>query len=165
VNPCDAQVAVDCAGRAVHVHHRKRRSQGGTNDPHNLLKVCVPCHGWIHAHPASAVMKGLLVNSWQNPEEVPVTVEKPGLDELCPTCKKPLAKRKKSEPARKRVTLGIRLPKDADEDGIEVLETLLSAVRDDLRPEMGWTDTVPVYYVICALAVHWLQSRGKATEG
>jgi hypothetical protein len=52
--PCEAQVDGVCTGRAVHAHHKVLRSQGGTDDPRNLLLVCTACHGWIHAHPGPA---------------------------------------------------------------------------------------------------------------
>lgn len=42
-------------------HHRKRRSQGGTNALGNLLAVCTLCHDWIHAEPAKARDLGLLL--------------------------------------------------------------------------------------------------------
>lgn len=60
---CQAQTK-DCTGRAVHMHHRKRRSQGGTNDPTNLIAVCVACHSYIHNHPAISYERGWLVHSW-----------------------------------------------------------------------------------------------------
>jgi hypothetical protein len=63
------------------------------------------------------------------------------------------------EKPRQRKTLGIRLPKDADENGIEVLETLLTAVRDELKGEMGWKDNVPAYYVLVAVLHDWLTGR------
>lgn len=47
-----------------HVHHRKLRSQGGTNDLVNLLDVCTACHGTIHANPADSYENGLLIRSW-----------------------------------------------------------------------------------------------------
>ena len=36
--------------QATHVHHRKYRARGGTNQLSNLLHVCGPCHSWIHAN-------------------------------------------------------------------------------------------------------------------
>lgn len=60
---CEAQ-APGCTGRAVHAHHRKRRSQGGDNSSANLLRVCVQCHTYIHANPERSYAKGWLVHSW-----------------------------------------------------------------------------------------------------
>ncbi len=62
-------------------------------------------------------------------------------------------------PKKHRVTLGIRLPKDADENGIEVLEALLTAARDELKDEMNWKDSVPAYYVLVAVLHDWITSR------
>lgn len=70
---CEARVARDCTGYGEHTHHRKLRSQGGTNATVNLLDVCNRCHTWIHANPEKALKRGLLVPSWKNPSEWPVT--------------------------------------------------------------------------------------------
>lgn len=48
-----------CFG-ALHVHHIKRRSQGGTDDPWNLVALCPVHHGWVHEHPEMARRMGLL---------------------------------------------------------------------------------------------------------
>lgn len=59
------QVRADgCWGRATQSHHRKLRSQGGTNEPENLLRVCAPCHLSIHVHVADSVERGWIVRSW-----------------------------------------------------------------------------------------------------
>lgn len=48
-----------CSGPAV-VHHVLRRSQGGTNDPSNLIVVCNLHHKLIHDNPVAAVDAGFL---------------------------------------------------------------------------------------------------------
>jgi len=45
-------------------HHILRRSQGGTNDPDNLVTLCRAHHDWVHAHPARSVDLGLLRRAW-----------------------------------------------------------------------------------------------------
>lgn len=57
---CEARLP-GCQGRAVHVHHRRPRGRGGSNDPANLLATCRKCHVWIHDHPLAATRRGLLV--------------------------------------------------------------------------------------------------------
>jgi len=52
-----------CAGRAVHRHHRLRRSQGGDDSPDNTLDVCFFCHEEIHRNPARAYEQGWMVRS------------------------------------------------------------------------------------------------------
>jgi hypothetical protein len=52
-----------CRGRAVHIHHILRRSQGGKGTVSNGLHVCTPCHTWIHDHPAESVERGWLARS------------------------------------------------------------------------------------------------------
>lgn len=57
---CEAGTRV-CVGRAVHLHHRRLRSQGGGNEPENLLAVCAPCHDHIHRNPAESYERGWLL--------------------------------------------------------------------------------------------------------
>ena len=56
--------AIGCHSLSAHAHHRKRRSQGGTDEPDNLLAVCASCHDRIHAFPEWAYANGWLVHSW-----------------------------------------------------------------------------------------------------
>lgn len=63
-----------CTGRATVVHHRKLRSQGGTNDLNSLLHLCDSCHREVHKNTGSSYESGFLVRSWADPEEVPVLV-------------------------------------------------------------------------------------------
>jgi hypothetical protein len=52
----ETQIALDdfldvgCGIYAVHIHHRKYRSRGGSNQITNLLDICLAHHEWIHAH-------------------------------------------------------------------------------------------------------------------
>lgn len=64
---CEARASEKCTGRAVHTHHRKLRSQGGTDDQSNLLAVCLQCHHHIHMNPALSYERGWLVKSWDTP--------------------------------------------------------------------------------------------------
>lgn len=50
----------DCEGLATQFHHLRRRSQGGSNDPENLVHLCTPAHMRVHAFPAEAAAHGLL---------------------------------------------------------------------------------------------------------
>lgn len=61
---CEVRIDDACSGRAEHRHHRKMRSQGGSDDPSNLLAVCWACHRWIHDHPSVSYGRGWLVRSW-----------------------------------------------------------------------------------------------------
>lgn len=59
-----------CTGRAEQAHHIRRRSQGGSDDPSNLLAVCGRCHTWIHSNPAEARELGFLrfgIDNWEQP--------------------------------------------------------------------------------------------------
>lgn len=60
-----------CGERAIHLHHRRLRSQGGKHEPANLLHVCRAHHDAIHANPERSYCLGWLVRSWASPEDVP----------------------------------------------------------------------------------------------
>lgn len=55
-----------CTGRAVHRHHRKMRSRGGTDNPVNLVACCLACHNHVHANPRDASERGFLLHSWED---------------------------------------------------------------------------------------------------
>lgn len=54
---CEART-VRCDRFGTQAHHIRRRSQGGTDTPANLLWVCGPCHAHIHDNPAEAYEQG-----------------------------------------------------------------------------------------------------------
>lgn len=58
---CEAAVPEVCEGRAVHRHHKLRRSAGGSDDKANTLDACSADHRAIHEHPEWAARHGLLV--------------------------------------------------------------------------------------------------------
>lgn len=61
------------------VHHRKLRSQGGNDDPANLIALHHACHNLgsrsVHINVAVAVERGFLVPSWDDPAAVPLTLK------------------------------------------------------------------------------------------
>lgn len=134
-----------------HKHHRKRRSQGGTDDPSNILKVTPEIHDWIHANPQEAYDLGWLVHSYEEPEEVVVCFPE--------NLKMKPPKKAKPETPRTKVTVTIKVPKDEQEDGAEVLQTLIEECRKELVGEMGWQENVPAYFVLSAVLANWLQGR------
>lgn len=56
---CEALTPV-CNGRAEHLHHIVRRSQGGEHVASNLIHVSSDCHQYIHANIAWAKKHGFL---------------------------------------------------------------------------------------------------------
>lgn len=54
---------VSCLITVNHVHHRKTRAQGGTNNPENLVALCGNCHRYIHDHPSFGYKYGLLLHT------------------------------------------------------------------------------------------------------
>ena len=47
-------------------HHKRRRSQGGTDDVTNTADICDPCHVHIHAEPLESYIDG-----WMTRTEAP----------------------------------------------------------------------------------------------
>lgn len=68
---CEARLE-GCQGRGHHLHHRKLRRHGD-HRAINGLHVCAPCHSDIHSMGAAAYELGLLVHSWDDPADIPVT--------------------------------------------------------------------------------------------
>lgn len=70
------EVAGEPLTHSFAVHHRKRRSQGGTNDLTNLMIVCHFHHNGgtqsIHAQPALSYRRGWLVHEADEPALVPM---------------------------------------------------------------------------------------------
>lgn len=57
---------------AVHVHHRKLRSQGGEHATDNLIHLRAACHDFAHRNPRSAQALGLIAPRHRDPADVPV---------------------------------------------------------------------------------------------
>jgi len=55
--------ALGCTGKAIHAHHKRRRSQGGSDAPENLVHTCRSCHDFIHSNPAWSFGKGWLLHA------------------------------------------------------------------------------------------------------
>lgn len=59
---CEVRWPDVCRGVGESVHHRRKRSQGGTWAVSNLLHVCGDgtrgCHGYIEANPVAAKRRG-----------------------------------------------------------------------------------------------------------
>ena len=79
INKRDRQRCARC-GRVIWSggsrHHRKFKSRRGGDEVSNGILLCgsgtTGCHGWCHANPRSARMKGFALESWENPRLVPV---------------------------------------------------------------------------------------------
>jgi hypothetical protein len=60
------------------LHHRKLKSRGGKDEVANLVALHHACHNFgtdsVHLNPTQASDKGLMVPSWQAPQECPLTL-------------------------------------------------------------------------------------------
>jgi 5-methylcytosine-specific restriction endonuclease McrA len=91
-DPVSAKIMLwmQCGGRCMFcgqalgndgdMHHRKLRSQGGSNDEVNLALIHRRCHAWAHMNPEQAYILGWLVHGWSDPAEVPITTGTPWSD-------------------------------------------------------------------------------------
>ena len=59
----------------VHMHHKKFRSRGGSNDPKNLSPLCWRCHNAVHAHEPGT--EKYRTHSWQEEGQSEADEEKP----------------------------------------------------------------------------------------
>ena len=65
-----------CIYPPQHLHHVRRRSQGGTDTPENLLGLCRDHHQWVHEHVAEAVELGYLAKTSFDPAPGLINVER-----------------------------------------------------------------------------------------
>jgi hypothetical protein len=60
------------------LHHRKLKSRGGKDEVSNFVALHHECHNLgtlsVHLNPEKSQDKGLMVGSWQNPWECPLTL-------------------------------------------------------------------------------------------
>ena len=133
----------------VHKHHRVLGNRSD-NRPVNILLVDDEVHNWIHANPQKAMELGWIVSKHDDPENVSVAIPKGILEKE----KKPRQKRA-STPEERRARKSYTVKTPASEEN--VLKELEDALRDHLREEMGWTETVPAYFVWVAAAAKALQ--------
>jgi len=72
-------------GEPIHVtrfeaHHRRLRSQGGLDEPTNVVALDAVCHHVeVHGQPARAVEEGMIVPSWASPRTTPIRVVRDGV--------------------------------------------------------------------------------------
>lgn len=67
-------------------------------------------------------------------------------------------KRKQGGEKRARANVSIAVPKDSGEDGAGVLDDLIQTGRELWAPELGWSESVPAYYVVVAAFAKAFQS-------
>ena len=135
---------------ALHRHHRVLGNRSD-NRPVNIQIVDDVVHRWIHDHPAEAMELGWIVSKHDDPENVHVYLPKTLVSE---PEKKPRQK-KASTPEERRARKSYTIKTPGEEEN--VLKELEEALRDHLREEMGWSETVPAYFVWVAAAARALQ--------
>jgi 5-methylcytosine-specific restriction enzyme A len=71
---------VRCGKAELQLHHRRPRGLGGTNrddtnQPQNLLTLCLACHRWVESRRADAITNGWLVGQLDDPATVACLVD------------------------------------------------------------------------------------------
>lgn len=65
-------------GESWALHHRKLRSRGGQDTYSNFVALHHECHNTgtdsVHCNPKKSEQTGLMVGSWQDPSDVPLTL-------------------------------------------------------------------------------------------
>jgi hypothetical protein len=158
-------LCVRCGRMADHTHHRKRRSQGGGDDPTNLMRLCFGCHEWVHSNPEDAYRGGYLVHSYNHPDEVPVTEASEEHEHAgkCETCGEPITKKPRKrfagEARRTRRTISLKVPTDT-ENGGELWDELMQLLREALIVDgLYEDDRSPAFEVLMAVGHDWLARR------
>jgi hypothetical protein len=134
----------------IHKHHRVLGDRSD-NRAVNILLVDDEVHRWIHANPAEAMELGWIVSKHDDPENVSVRIPKAivAQPEKKPRQKK--ASTPEERKARKNFTIGT--PKDEE----NVIPELVEAAREAWAEELGWSSTVPSYFVVVAAFAKALQ--------
>lgn len=82
---CEAQILGVCLGRATEWHHRQARSQSGRWVASNGLHLCSRCHRAVtdtNGRRDEFMRNGWIVESWQDPLQVPVRLAAHGWSTL-----------------------------------------------------------------------------------
>lgn len=74
-------------------------------------------------------------------------------ESACPKCKgtgtvPDEPKPEKLEKARTRSTWSMRVPKDDQENGADLMDDIVSILRPKMAPDFGWSEKVPAYTVV-----------------
>lgn len=164
-----------CGGQAEEFHHLVGRGQRGDDIEANIVPLCKPCHGSITDHLAGwEEIAHEIRHSLTAHERAYITAKKSkawlertypmGDTKLCAKCRRPIKAQEPDEleKPRKRKTLTIRVPDDA-ENGSVVFKELVAACGETLTEALGYTGDTPPYYVLVAVMSFYLQRAGEAT--
>lgn len=145
-----------------HKHHRKRRSQGGDGFWGNMIELPSDVHALVHENPEVAYRHGLLVKSYDDPNQI-----RPDVRGFLAALgvegeEKPRRKNYEGEARRKRKRITVAVPADT-EDGGAVWDDMLSLVKQKLwdagliNPEKyKHADKYPAYEALIACMYSWV---------
>ena len=126
-------------------HHRQKGDRASWE---HIIYLTPEDHKWAEANPEEARKLGWSVSRYDNPADVPILIPK----QIHKGDPKP------RERAKKRRVWSIKVPKyekddktaTLEEDGAELLDEDIQELRELLKDERGWSDTVPAYFVLRA---------------
>ena len=77
----DGYACIRCGKAELQLHHRRPRGMGGTereetNQPQNLISLCLRCHTWVERHRSDAITAGWLVQQLDDPATVACLVDR-----------------------------------------------------------------------------------------
>jgi len=76
----DGYACIRCGAAELQLHHRRPRAMGGTdreetNQPQNLVSLCLRCHTHVERHRSDAITAGWLVQQLDDPATVACLVD------------------------------------------------------------------------------------------
>lgn len=147
---------------AFHKHHRKLRSHGGSGDWGNMIEIPRDVHQLVHENPEAAYTHGLLVRSYDDPNQIRPDVRgflaAVGYEEKQKRQNAP----KDSQERRQRRRISIAVPNDT-ENGGGIYDDMLLLVKQKLwdaglinREEYLTPDKYPAYEALIACMYGWV---------
>lgn len=143
-----------------HAHHRKLRSQGGTGFWGNMIELPSDVHRMVHENPEVAYQHGLLVKSYDDPNQIRPDVRgflaSLGYEGNAGIKPKRKNFERDSDERRRRRRISIAVPADR-ENGGEVWDEILALVKAKLV-RLGLyseNDQIPNYEAITAALYDW----------
>lgn len=135
----------------IHEHHRRLRSQGGGDEPTNVIGLPDVIHDWIHANPEAAKAAGLIVPEWEDPANVPITIPEEAL-------RKVRVRKSSDEVPTYRASVGIKVPMSVRVNGAEIILAKIEDCRKRLEKHFNWEPNVPNFFVLDAVITDWLNT-------
>ena len=134
----------------IHKHHRVLGNRED-NRPVNIMLVDDEVHRWIHDNPKEAMELGWIVSKHDDPENVSVCIPK----QIVAQPEKKPRQKKASTPEERKARKNFTINTPPGEE--QIIPELVEQGRQAWAEAMGWSETVPAYFVVVAAFVKALQ--------